>query len=1160
MQQFCISSIRDLFAKDVERFRAETLRLMAELLAQPPAPAELIREAVCQVHALKGLTSLVGAWGLSQWGANLEKLLAATETLVSSAPAKAEEIFQFVFGAAEAWRELNQLTIDEKFDQAQAKHEFLRAQLAARWPDQLADQNWTAETAGANSKLAAAPAAELLEVKKPALNRREPQTPSQISTVVFKPGGVSQPGLLPEMIAPRLRKKEKPARANTEQPDSLPNLVAPKLKRRVVTSEPAPKPAPVEAKKQIVDSSLLDLLRGELEGYLRELSGKLMALAPDISKTENWETVRRLFHTIKGTAATFHRNDLSAPAKAAEARCITALEDASVRDYKTFVICVERASQIATVLSVAFDSSAILDCLPKEGGAKNSEERDPVPERDFANFFITDARAQIETVESALLRWERGENAAEQVAAVQRGFHTLKGAANSIGLRRVGKALHAAESHLTNVASGQISVSPEGFARLFKCVDELRQFLKLLEADNAAVWEFDWHGALSASAAQVSAAVPIGAEKDSVAPVEARVEDAQVARTISLEAAQLYKLLNLVGELISDRARLERKIEQLAGLQFSLQERNTTLTNAVADFQKEFEFNLLRHRDAAASQFRSGLGTREFGPAVPGGAEFSDLEFDRYDQFGILARSLVELAHDIDAISGDMRGHLDSFKVDNVNFAQTSRKLQESVVKLTMIPMDSVFPRLERAFRDACRAENKDVRLELLGGGTQLDKTIVDRIHAPLLHLLRNAVSHGIEPAEKRAQLKKPAQGTVRLTTGQASNQVVVEIADDGGGINVEAIRERAIAKGWIAADSPALSAEEAVHFIFQPGFSTANAVTEISGRGIGLDVVRNEIESLNGSVEVRFEPQVGTVWTLRLPTNLAISEAVIAECGGVALAFPLNFIVSGHIINPSGITKESNAETYRIGEEKIPLVRLPSLLRLPSKRELQHGLLALVGERRVLLATDRVFSRKEIVVKQLDALMGQHPLLSGATLDAEGKVIPILNVPAVVKHSPQLAAGARAEAAEAVATEFADATDGAPRVLIVDDSLSVRKAQERFLADLGCRVTAAKDGLEALERLRNGVFDLIFTDLEMPQLNGYELIVEIRNHPAWTQTPVVVISSRGADKYITKAMNLGANSFLPKPFTEQQLVDVLSHFANWDGRAKCRALSAAAV
>lgn len=982
------------------------------------------------------------------------------------------------------------------------------------------------------------------------------------------------------------------------------------------------------------DADLLEMLSQEVSGYLAELTASLLALAGDLAAQEPWEKTRRLFHTIKGTAATFGLDAVSAPAKAAEVGCLAAAAEVGARTPAAFEACVHRAAVVAKGLNLPFDEGQLREALRVAEASAENVVAASAPmsvaalDPEMAGFFINDTRDQVGIIEQAVLRWERlpaGQSGAavEQLQAVQRGFHTIKGAGNSIGLTAVALSVHEVEAFLEEL-SGKLAEGSElqvpsselagakGGARNLKpvftfllgAVDQLRQYLVALARNTASPWRQDWSAALrwlSEPTAGVEAekrGIGESAAEPAVVAASLAVEsDAdEDAATLRVETARLYELMNLISEMVIDRARLARKIELLAGLHRALTERNGALTGAVLTFQQQFEFNLVRRGEKEKLEGRSEKiesGTPNSQLLTPSSAshgEFSELEFDRYDQFNVLARSLVEISHDIEQLNGEVAACLDSFAAENVQFTQTSQELQGKVTGLGLVPVKSLFPRLQRAFRDALAVEGKAAELVLAGGEVLLDKGVVDRVYVPLLHLLRNAVAHGIEDAATRELRKKSARGTVRLSAAQVCNQVVLQLVDDGAGVDAPAVRARAVAKGWLPADAPELTVDQVVAFIFRPGFSTATRVTSVSGRGIGLDVVRQVIEHLNGSVELKFEPGVGASWSLRLPVSLSISEAVLAEVGGAQFAFPLNFIEAGLILEEPSQWSAAGAELYPVvrrevvlaqaaegrgqmsedGSQKsegggqgsdlgplssdvravaagaefdlLPVLRLARLFGVAGRADSNKGLIVAVGERRAIVVVDVVLRRQEVVVKPLDVVMAGHLLLNGASVDAEGRVIPILNLPSLLKWGESSTFQVSSSKLGERGTRNSE-LGTKTRVLVVDDSLSVRKVQERFLRDLGCSVAVASDGLAALERLRESDFDLVFTDLEMPRMNGFELISDLRGNPAWSHLPVVVVSSRGGDKYITKALGLGASTFLTKPFSQEQLAQVLGHY-----------------
>jgi chemosensory pili system protein ChpA (sensor histidine kinase/response regulator) len=1162
---------------------------------------------------------------LSNWGADLEKLFELAETLLGSAPEKAEEIFRFVMQNMETWSLMNAFTLNEQFAPAWDYYQGLRAMMEERWQGYL-DAIVTSLPTEAppvpepQPVLETKPAAQAtpptqLNIAPPPLLRRSTETEAPVvsatpiqadpANTVARPAPLAlnaptlrrasdsskkqtaplvetsatsvpshvpvkapAPPLILRVAPPTLMRKAQKTVALVSPPTSTPTpeqvpratFIAPEVSPIPSVASDAPASAsPSEGFAPTADTELLEMLGQEISNYLGELTGTLKSLAENLADQELWETARRVFHTIKGTAATFHLDAVSAPAKAAEARCIVAIEDAQARTFDTFEACLERSVAVAAALKVSFAHEEIGLALAEAKAASTSTaqgELETPLDAEMAGFFIRDARDQIETIEQAVLRWEKGENPLEQVWAAQRGFHTLKGAANSIGLTRVAACVHEAEGFLEGVATGGGQGSPALFSFLLGAVDQLRAYAKHLSENPATRWLQNWAEALRTFRPTVARHENEPAIEDT--PTTAVVQphipgsdsNEEESHTLRIDASRLHQLMNLIGEVVIDRSRLEKKIEQLTRLHRELGERNAALTASVQSFQQQFEFNLLQDQFTRSQPRQPGEG-RAITPAAPGQpeGEFSELEFDRYDQFSLLARSLIEISHDVEEVSDEMSVCLESFSVENTRFRETSRSLQENVTSLSLLPVSTLFPRLQRAFRDAVQVEHKEAELELEGGAALLDKVVIDKIFSPLMHLLRNAVAHGIEDSATREQLKKSPRGQVRISTTQLSNQIVIHIKDDGSGVRTEAVRQRAIDKGWLPSDAPALTQEQVLHYIFQPGFSTASQVTSVSGRGVGLDVVRKEIEGLNGSVELHFEPGVGSTWTLRLPLTLAISEAILADSGGVTFAFPINFIESGLIIETSALQQEDGHSTCAVGEGRLPVTSLSALLGLPGASSSTNGLIISAGDRRAVIAVDHVLRRQEIVVKQLDSVFSRHPLLNGATLDADGQVIPILNLPTLLKFSEGAASRRTGQERRIEAVE----DNRQLRVLLADDSLSVRKVQERLLADLGCHVTAATDGLHALEKLREGKFDFIFTDLEMPRINGYELISEVRGNPAWASLPIVVISSRGADKYITKAMNLGATSFLSKPFTQDQLQQVLSFYGGWNAKTLTR-------
>lgn len=913
-------------------------------------------------------------------------------------------------------------------------------------------------------------------------------------------------------------------------------LVAPRFMRRSGPAAPAANSAEAQ--------EIGEIFKSEVRGYLSRMGAEFALLEREVELEFPWSELHRLFHTTKGAAAVIGNDTLADAAWGGESAASQAAEQPGERTRAQLERCWEFA--VALAQEIGFDLTAEADTSPAFASPTSKSSSAAAPEgmvdRELAETFVIEAREQADALEGAVLRWEKGDAPAAQFAAVKRYFHTLKGAGNSVGLRAFGASIHEVEDFLDTLDVLGNDAPAALFGFFLETVDDMRGYARALEVPGAR-WSKDWSPALATLAqSRLGPAITRPMASEPAAPAD----ESAIRGTVRITSDKLEGLLNLIGETVIDRHRVVGQLEQLQGLLRELKEKDNRLSDSVTDFHDQFEWNLLRQKPAANGSHSLGLSTVSQ-PSSGRDLGFSDLEFDRYDQFNILSRSLLEIASDVHEVIAEMEGCLSVLGHDHDRFAQTSRQFQGNLTALSLLPMETLHPRLERAFRDAAQSEGKDATLELAGGTTQIDRALLDKLYAPLLHLLRNAVAHGIESPQVRAAANKPARGLVRLVSRPVGDRVVIELSDDGGGIDVEAVRRAAVDRGWLAADAGELSADALLELLSRPGLSTAGEVTTLAGRGTGMDVVVTELEKLNGTLDLNFTPGHGTTWRLHLPLSLLISDAVMAETGGQRFALPLGHVEHGVLVPEPLIASGKKVGVYTFGEQSCPAYRLCDLLGLPGAENPGHGMLVSVGERRVLLLVERLHGRQEMVVKPLDPLTARHPLLNGATLDAAGGVVPILNAAGLIKCAEALTrAGGSGRRLEPRPVRPRHGAERPPRILVVDDSLSVRKVQEGLIRRLGCEPVLAADGLDGLEKLRSARADLVLTDLEMPRLNGYELISEMKSVPAWSRIPVIVISSRGADKYITRAMQAGADSFLPKPFSEGQLSALLRQHLAW--------------
>jgi chemosensory pili system protein ChpA (sensor histidine kinase/response regulator) len=446
--------------------------------------------------------------------------------------------------------------------------------------------------------------------------------------------------------------------------------------------------------------------------------------------------------------------------------------------------------------------------------------------------------------------------------------------------------------------------------------------------------------------------------------------------------------------------------------------------------------------------------------------------------------------------------------------------------------------RMRRIVRQTCQELGKKAELELSGAEGEMDRTVVDRVIAPIEHMLRNAISHGIEPPSKRLAVGKPESGTIRITLEREASDILLKIADDGAGINLDAIRGKAIERGLMAADS-SLSDSEVLQFILETGFSTAEKVTQVAGRGVGMDVVNSEVKQLGGSLLIDSQPGQGTTFTVRLPFTLALNQALLIEVGEDTYAVPLSSIEGIVRMRQEDLKNhyEDTEARFEYGGMEYEVRHLGSMLGT-SKVRLDGGasrmpvLLARSGDRCMAFQVENLLGSREIVVKSVGPQISSVRGITGATILGDGRVVMILDVVALL----------RVDAATSI-VNVDDMLQQPTRaegltVMVVDDSITVRKVTSRLLERNDMNVIAAKDGVDAVSKLQEHIPDIMLLDIEMPRMDGFELAIHVRNEPRLRDIPIIMITSRSGDKHRQRAMEIGVNRYLGKPFQESDLLD----------------------
>jgi chemosensory pili system protein ChpA (sensor histidine kinase/response regulator) len=646
-------------------------------------------------------------------------------------------------------------------------------------------------------------------------------------------------------------------------------------------------------------------------------------------------------------------------------------------------------------------------------------------------------------------------------------------------------------------------------------------------------------------------------DKDKTEEELLRKEPSAVPQSKSVRIAleRLDRMMNAVGELVINRTRMLGRVAELERLADVLNFSKARMQDKVAEFQEKYEFSRIRttpaHRPSEAFPLRGGYSSysHSFDHAL---AEFSELEMDRYDDFNILSRSLTEISADITEVLTQLDGFVRRVDADIDEFTKLAHRLQDEITQARMVPIGNLYTRLSRTVRDAAKAAGKKVELTLSGADTELDNNIIQQISDPLIHLVRNAVAHGVERDEERYLAGKTDQGNVTVRAYHRGNHIYIEVEDDGRGIDFEKVRKTAVETGLASPEYVAEMDEKALlDFIFRPGFSTAPRKTELAGRGVGLDVVRSNLIQLNGEIEVETQKSRGTRFTMKVPLTLIISQALFVRCGKTMFALPLAFVEEIRRLKATEMEEVGGKLMTKVRDLVTEVIRLDSALGLEEIQPVNgyyRMVIVNVSGRQVGLVVEDVARKDEIVIKSLGEYLRNLKMFPGATIAPDGSLILLIDVNRLVageaiEHRPLMTsanaartyvAGVGVVARGSIPREAVDDVPEEKVVVLVDDSISVRKFVGRMLEKAGYRVQLASDGLEALEIAGQMRCDLVVTDLEMPRTNGYELLAHLRQEEKTRNIPVMVVTSRAGAKHRERAMREGAVAFMTKPVQEE--------------------------
>lgn len=787
---------------------------------------------------------------------------------------------------------------------------------------------------------------------------------------------------------------------------------------------------------------------------------------------------------------------------------------------------------------------ALLDSLP----LVPPSDVDP----DLAELFREEARELLDRCEQHLSRQDAiGAAALSQELA--RELHTLKGGARMAGFADAGELGHAMESLLEAATNDQRELGDADFSLIGRCLDRLNYLIfpqaeplrPTLAADASPTGRSSGIVEPSsttpsdddASRKQTTAESPATMPRPSTppravsitppAPTLAAPADASLSEFVRVRADQLDSLVNLAGEVGIIRTRLE---QQVGAFRFSLEEFEQTVLRLREQLRKleiEAETQILSREVRVQEQ--------------SGNTGFDPLEMDRFSQLQQLSRALAESMSDLQSIQGLLDEHTRLAESLLLQQSRAGAELQEGLMRARMVPFESMLPRLRRLVRQEADALGKRVRLNVEGAHGELDRGVLERMAAPFEHMLRNALVHGLETPEERRASGKADEGEVRIRVAREATEVVIEVADDGRGIDPQRVRRTAIERGLLSAESD-LSDRDLYGFILEPGFSTASELTQYAGRGVGMDVVASEIKQLGGSLAIDSTVGQGASFRIRLPYTLAVSQAVLVRVADHTFAIPM-VGVQGIVRLSYGNYKERLIEArpkVDYAGEDYEIYDLDSVLGLPPALlddTTQVPLLMVrAGDLRVALRVDSLLGGREIVVKPVGPQLARIPGVFGATILGDGAVVVILDVSALLRR----AAALRERGDAPVQTAVQPAVRQRPLVLVVDDSITMRKVSSRVLEREGYEVQTAKDGLDALEHVHERLPDVILLDLEMPRMDGYEFAGYMRADPRFREVPIVVITSRVGEKHRARAFELGVNRYLGKPYQESEMLQAV--------------------
>lgn len=950
-----------------------------------------------------------------------------------------------------------------------------------------------------------------------------------------------------------------------------------------------------------MDSELLQAFIEEAESYLPTIRGGILVCVQDGKSHSELETSLKQIGTIKGAASMIGLEEIAEIAVELERELEPIflrkeqVSDETLRSLLDKLALIEAslmtsrlnmgefALDFSNFIEESFEHLQITPTIVEEKIEVQAEEaemnEDSWEEEDFEideemlEVFAMEAEDLLKNIASNLEILESQPDNREALMEIRRNAHTFKGSAGIVGLKKPSELAHRVEDLLDYLAENNIKSDEKIFLLLQganDCLGALTsgenspQMMKRIER----IYEdFDQMMVSLTTPTITSEAIIKSAKIAHLAPVVQKTHiaadpqqrvfaerkpnsQAQVTNSKSVVRVALDRLddlVKIVNGLVISRSVFEQRLAEFDRQIDELHHSTRRLQRSTNKLETDFEADMLEAKSFAVQSAPNGFQNPARSLRSKAAAnEFDTLELDRYTDFHQTTRELVETTNDAFSINLSLDGLRSNLETLFDNQRRMIEELQNKLLRIRMVRFDTLTARLNRTIRVTCEEESKQADLLIEGENLEVDTQILDTLVEPLLHLLRNAVAHGIEAPDTRRLLGKPEKGNIHLRVHNEGTHIVLTVSDDGRGISASALKEKAIENRYISReDALAMIDEEAFDLIFLPGLTTAEKLSQVSGRGVGMNIVRTSVERNQGTINISSEPQKGTVFTIRMPMSLAVTRILLVKVNDHSFAFPLKLVKQITEISAEDLEKANHDKFLQLGSVKYSLSHLNDLLDMPvqvyKNRESFPLLLLENTDTPRALLIDEIVKPEEVLIKPLSHPLQNMAELLGATILGDGNVVPVLDLFYLLNQKKPKLRRPRKMVDDVIKAKTET------KVLIVDDSPSVRHLNSKIVKNAGFKPLIAKDGLEALEVLNtaNELPDVILTDVEMPRMDGYELLASLKKDGILQRIPVVMITSRANNKHQQKALELGAAEYLTKPFDDVKLVELIKRLAN---------------